>query len=169
MKTNQNHATIIIWTSLKNIIPPQKSVQILHRLEKLDFWSYYSAVPSFNMSADGRVGGLSIYASSFMNQSLWWSAQVISDQMCATHIIPSVSFRSESKLRFYFVRLFGFANWTNASDCKIVYGFQIKFAHCYSTQLLPNAIKNRKNSQVQVVNYRKYESKTAWPVFGSYN
>ena len=97
------------------------------------------------MSADGRVGGLSIYASSFMNQSLW-SAQVISDQMCATHIIPSVSFRSESKLRFYFVRLFGFANWTNASDCKIVYGFQIKFAHCYSTAAAAKCNKKRKKT-----------------------
>ena len=54
---------------------------------------------------------------------------------------------------------------------KLVYVFQIRL---HTVLLLPNAIKNVK-TEVQVVNYRKYESKTASasnfknsrPIFGS--
>ena len=51
------------------------------------------------------------------------------------------------------------SNLTNAqhTDRKIVYVFQIRL---HTVLLLPNAIKNVK-TEVQVVNYRKYESKTA--------
>ena len=52
------------------------------------------------------------------------------------------------------------SNLTNAqhTDRKIVYVFQIRL---HTVLLLPNAIKKNVKTEVQVVNYRKYESKTA--------